>query len=79
VKLRVSSAFWVECAFGSISTFLALLTLMWPDWIERVFGYDPDHYSGSFEWIIVAFCFTVAIVSAVLARREWRRATQPAS
>ena len=42
MKLRVSSAFWVECAFGSISTFLALLTLMWPDWIERVFGYDPE-------------------------------------
>jgi hypothetical protein len=51
---------------------------MWPDWIERVSGYDPDHHSGSLECAIVALCFTVTILTAVLARREWRRAAPSA-
>lgn len=74
MKRRVSSAFWIECLLGSVTTFLALLTLIWPDWIELVFGFDPDHHSGSLEWAIVAVCCAVTIVSAVLARLEWRRA-----
>ena len=78
MKRRVSAAFWIKCGLGSVTAFLALLTLIWPDWIEGVFGPDPDHGNGSFEWAIVAVCCAVTIASAVLAGREWRRAT-PAS
>ncbi len=78
MKRRVRSGFWIECALGSVTTFLALLTLTWPDWIERVFGYDPDQHSGSLEWTIAALCFSITIMAAVLARREWRRAAQSA-
>jgi hypothetical protein len=74
MKRRVSTAFWIECGLGSVTTFLALLTLVWPDWIEGVFGFDPDHGNGSFEWGIVAVCCVVTVVSVVLAGREWRRA-----
>jgi hypothetical protein len=78
VKRQVGKAFWIESVLGSVTTFLALLTLVWPDWIEGIFGVDPDHGNGSFEWAIVAGCFAVTIASAVLAGREWRRAA-PAS
>lgn len=78
MKRRIGKAFWVESVLGSATTFLALLTLIWPDWIEGVFGVDPDHGNGSLEWAIVAVCFAVTIASAVLAGREWRRAA-PAS
>lgn len=79
MRRRVSPAFWIECTLGSISTFLALLTLVWPDWIEGTFGVDPDHGNGSLEWAIVAAGLVVTIMTAVLARREWRRAAPSAA
>ncbi len=72
-RLRVR--FWVETVLALVSGFLFLLTLFWHDWIERVFGVDPDEHSGSLEWGIVVVCLTVTIITAVLARQEWRRAT----
>ncbi|HWF73218.1 MAG TPA: hypothetical protein VG186_07730 [Solirubrobacteraceae bacterium] len=50
---------------------LALLTLAWPDWIEGVFGVDPDHHNGTAEWVAVAVCLAVSVLFGVLARREW--------
>jgi hypothetical protein len=32
---------------------LAVLTIFWPDWIEALTGYDPDHHDGTVEWLIV--------------------------
>jgi len=48
-RKRFSLAFWIESFAGSFTGFLAILTLVWRDWIEGVFGYDPDHHNGSFE------------------------------
>jgi hypothetical protein len=47
--------------------------LVWPDWIELVFGVDPDSGSGLLEWLIVLVAFTVLLGASTLARREWRR------
>jgi hypothetical protein len=66
--------FWLETALGSITGCLALVTLFWHDWIEAVFGVDPDKGNGSAEWLIVALLFVVTIILAVGARLEWRRA-----
>jgi hypothetical protein len=52
---------------------LALLTLVWRDWIEEIFGVDPDNRSGGLEWIIVVGLLVVAAALAVTARVEWRR------
>ena len=52
-RKRFSLAFWIESFAGSFTGFLAILTLVWRDWIEGVFGYDPDHHNGSFEWELV--------------------------
>jgi MFS superfamily sulfate permease-like transporter len=64
--------FVLETATAVLGSGLAALTLLWPDWIERVFGVDPDGGSGLDEWLIVAAAFSVAVASALLARREWR-------
>jgi hypothetical protein len=32
---------------------LAVLTILWPDWIEALTGYDPDQHDGTVEWLIV--------------------------
>jgi hypothetical protein len=68
-----SRKFLGEVGLAGLSAALALLTAVWPDWIEEVFGFDPDHHSGEAEWLIVAALAAVAVIGAVLARNEWRR------
>lgn len=65
--------FWIESAIASLSGALFVLTLITRDWIEAVFGWDPDHHNGSVEWIIVASMLVVALVFGQLARASWRR------
>lgn len=66
--------FWAEAVLAGLSAFLFLLTLVWRDWIEGVFGFDPDHHNGSLEWLIVAFMLVAALSFGALARSHWRRA-----
>lgn len=75
VKRRVRPAFLVEVALGSFSAFLVVLTAVWHDWIEGIFGFDPDHHNGSFEWEFVIVCCLVTILFVALARREWHNAS----
>ncbi len=71
---HVKSTFWVEVALASFGAFLVVLTAVWDDWIEGVFGFDPDHHNGSFEWALVIVCILVTVIFGVLARNEWRKA-----
>jgi hypothetical protein len=66
--------FWVEAVVGGASGLLALLTLVTREWIELLFGVDPDGGDGSSEWLLVVALAVVALVLGVLARGEWRRA-----
>ena len=72
---RLSARFWVELGLALASTVFALLTLAWKDWIEIVFKVDPDHHSGSLEWVIVAVAVAVTVITLAAARIEWRTAT----
>lgn len=74
VSKRVGRAFWTEATLASVAGALAVLTLAWPDWIEGVFGVDPDRHSGALEWALVAICCATALAFSALARREWQRA-----
>lgn len=67
--------FWAEVVTAIATVGLALLTMLSGDWIELFFGVDPDHSSGSFEWLIVAVSFAMSAGSFLLARYEWRRAS----
>ncbi len=64
---------WLEIGLASASALLAAITFVAPQWIERVFGVDPDEGSGSLEWLIVGGLLMAAVVLSLLARVEWRR------
>lgn len=71
---RLRLRFWLESAVAFGSAFLLVLTLAWPEWIEGVFGVDPDHGSGVLEWAIVAAALIFAATFSRVAWVERRRA-----
>ncbi|HEY1366284.1 MAG TPA: hypothetical protein VGF23_04190 [Gaiellaceae bacterium] len=74
-KLRVR--FWFEAAIALCTCCLALLTILWPDWIELVFGVDPDHGSGRLEWAAVAALAVAGVAASIATRVEWRHSAGP--
>jgi uncharacterized membrane protein len=71
--------FWIEIGLAALTGLLALVTPVFPDWIEFVSGWDPDQHDGSVERMIVVGLFVVTVVMVVLAAIEWRRTTATAS
>lgn len=71
--------FWVEAGVAAIAGVLAILTPVFPDWIEFLSGWDPDQHDGSIEWMIVVGLVVVAVVMAALVAVEWRRTPGAAS
>jgi hypothetical protein len=65
--------FWIEAGLGIASAVLLVLTLITREWIELIFGVDPDGGSGALEWLIVAGLVLLTLVFGALARRERRR------
>ena len=66
--------FWLETTLAIVTSILFVITLVRNDWIEIVFGIDPDKNNGTLEWLIVGVLFVVTIMLFILARYEWRRA-----
>jgi hypothetical protein len=66
--------FWLESLLGSITGVIAIITLFWHDWIETIFGVDPDKGNGSAEWLVVLILLAVTLTLANGARLEWRSA-----
>ena len=64
---------WIETTLACSSFALLLVTVVWHDWIEVVLRVDPDGGSGLAEVVVGAALLAVALVSALLARRERRR------
>lgn len=64
--------FWLETGLAALSGGLGLLTLVWRDWLEGLFGWDPDRHSGAAEWYIVAVLLAAAGILSLAARRELR-------
>jgi hypothetical protein len=60
-------------ALGLCTAVLGVVTLVWHDWIETVFGVDPDAGSGAFEVLIVIVCFAVTLAFWRLAWIDRRK------
>src|SRR6478672_250248 len=73
MKRLLSAQFWIELTFAVASAFLTVLTMVWPDWIEGLFGLDPDGGSGSSEWGITLAFIVATVALAALTGRTWRR------
>jgi len=70
--------FWVELLAATASVMFFLLEIFSREWIERLFGIDPDGGNGSVEWLLASGSLLGTVMLAILARREWSRAvTQP--
>ena len=52
---------------------LAMMTAIWPTWIENLTGLEPDKGGGETEWGFVAILGIVSLVTAIAARRQYRR------
>jgi hypothetical protein len=71
---NVRGRFWLESVVALLCAVLAVVTLVWRDWIEGLTGVDPDRHSGALEWAIVTVLFVLMVVIACAAGVEWRRA-----
>jgi hypothetical protein len=62
----------IEIVLAAILGMATILTAVWPDWIELLFGFDPDGGNGTIEWWIVVVLGVTTIAVAALARRDLR-------
>jgi uncharacterized membrane protein YedE/YeeE len=62
----------IEVVLAAILGVATILTAVWPDWIEGLFGFDPDGGNGTTEWWIVLGLAVATIAVAALARRDLR-------
>lgn len=69
---RMKRRFQIEVALAALSAFLLVVTLIWKDWLEIVFGIDPDRGSGELEWVIVGLSALAALIFGALARADWK-------
>jgi MYXO-CTERM domain-containing protein len=64
-----------EMILSAIFAVLAVVTAIWPAWIESATRLEPDAGSGHTEWAIVGFFAILALAAALLARRQHRIAS----
>jgi hypothetical protein len=65
--------FWIEVALAVFAAGLAVLTLITREWIELLFGIDPDKGSGALEWALVIALFVASAALALIARWDRKR------
>lgn len=63
---------WLEAAAAAVCFCTAVATLVSREWIELLFGIDPDGGSGALEWGVVVAAGALTVLFAVLARRDAR-------
>lgn len=59
-----------EVVVGALFAVMTVVTAIEPQWIEVLFGAEPDGGSGAVEWVLVAVLGAVAIVLTVRGLRH---------
>lgn len=67
----------VESSVAAVGLVLLIVTLVWSDWVEIVFGVDPDHGNGLVEWSIVGVAALCTVTCSTLVGVGWRAARPP--
>jgi uncharacterized membrane protein YdcZ (DUF606 family) len=65
---------WIEIGLAIGSVILLVLTLLNGEWIEELFGVEPDAGSGILEWALTLGLLGATIVLGSMARGNARRA-----
>jgi hypothetical protein len=73
MNMQLRSRASCEMALAGVSFGLFALTLVYPEWIEAVTGFEPDAGSGALEYAVAGALLLVALGSAALAKRDRRR------
>jgi preprotein translocase subunit SecG len=63
---------WLATVFAVVGLGLCVLTLVWSEWVELLFGVDPDAGSGALELLLAGAFLVVSVLLAGQARRDWR-------
>ena len=71
--MRLRTRVRLEVALACLSAGLFAVTLAYPEWIEALTSLDPDAGSGAVELLVSATLLAVAVVLALLARRDRRK------
>ena len=77
--LKLNRIFWAEVGLSASCAALAVMTAIWPEWMELVLHIDPDAGNGAAEWALLAVFALLAVVGIVAARGELYRARARAS
>jgi hypothetical protein len=71
-KRQLRPRFWITLSLATITGLLCLITLILPDWIEAISGWDPDQHGGLVEWIVMGSLAWITATGYMLAWIEWR-------
>jgi hypothetical protein len=69
----------IEIVLSALLGAATILTAVWPDWIEGLFGFDPDGGNGTAEWLIVAVLAVATVAAVALTRHDLRVARRRTS
>ena len=73
-----TSGVFVESLLAFLSALALILALAWPQWIEDLFGFEPDGGSGETEWMWAAALAALTVAFVTRAGFAWRRRQQRA-
>jgi hypothetical protein len=63
----------VETILAVMFGVFAVVTALWPIWIESMTGLEPDAGSGIAEWAIVAMFAVATVSAATIARHDFAK------
>lgn len=71
--MKSRTRFWIQATLAVLTTVLAVVTLISREWIELLFGVDPDGGNGALEWGIVVVLLAASVTFSMIGYAEWKK------